>query len=106
MHYKFFESDNVEGFALLDRVVEWSKQEGLYVILDLHAAPGGQTGANIDDSSCPGSFRVAASETAYARNPRCCRISLLRQNFECSMFVAWSPHPTQVKRPGHNRPLV
>jgi hypothetical protein len=50
MHYKFFESANSEGFALLDRVVEWCRQEGLYVILDLHAAPGGQTGANIDDS--------------------------------------------------------
>jgi endoglucanase len=50
MHYKFFESDNAEGFALLDRVVEWSTQEGLYVILDLHAAPSGQTGTNIDDS--------------------------------------------------------
>ena len=50
MHYKFFESENAQGFALLDRVVEWSTQEGLYVILDLHAAPGGQTGANIDDS--------------------------------------------------------
>jgi Cellulase (glycosyl hydrolase family 5) len=50
MHYKFFESENAEGFALLDRVVEWSQQEGLYAILDLHAAPGGQTGANIDDS--------------------------------------------------------
>ena len=50
MHYKFFESDNSEGFVLLDRVVEWCRQEGLYVILDMHAAPGGQTGANIDDS--------------------------------------------------------
>ncbi len=50
MHYKFFESDDSEGFALLDHVVEWCRQEGLYVILDLHAAPGGQTGANIDDS--------------------------------------------------------
>ena len=50
MHYKFFESDDAEGFKLLDRVIEWSRQEGLYVILDMHAAPGGQTGANIDDS--------------------------------------------------------
>ena len=38
------------GFDLLDRVVNWSTQEGLYVILDMHCAPGGQTGANIDDS--------------------------------------------------------
>jgi endoglucanase len=35
---------------LLDHVVEWSTQDGLYVILDLLAAPGGQTGANIGDS--------------------------------------------------------
>lgn len=50
MHYKFFETENGEGFELLDRVVEWSRQEDLYVILDMHAAPGGQTGTNIDDS--------------------------------------------------------
>ncbi len=51
LHYKFFESDDAEGFTLLDHVIQWSHQEGLYVILDMHAAPGGQTGANIDDSS-------------------------------------------------------
>jgi aryl-phospho-beta-D-glucosidase BglC (GH1 family) len=50
LHYKFFETDSSEGFVLLDRVLQWSRQEGLYVILDMHAAPGGQTGANIDDS--------------------------------------------------------
>lgn len=51
MHYGLFESDDAEGFKLLDRVIGWSRAEGLYVILDLHAAPGGQTGANIDDSA-------------------------------------------------------
>ncbi len=50
IHYKYFESDNADGFAMLDRVVEWSREAGLYVVIDLHAAPGGQTGANIDDS--------------------------------------------------------
>jgi len=49
-HYKFFESDDAEGFALLDRVIQWAHQENLYIILDMHAAPGGQTGKNIDDS--------------------------------------------------------
>ena len=39
-----------EGYELLDRVVKWCKAEGVYVILDMHAAPGGQTGDNIDDS--------------------------------------------------------
>jgi endoglucanase len=37
------------GYELLDKVINWCKQEGLYVILDMHAAPGGQTGDNIDD---------------------------------------------------------
>lgn len=39
-----------EGFQLLDRVIDWCEKYKLYAILDLHAAPGGQTGANIDDS--------------------------------------------------------
>ena len=51
MLYSLFESDDAEGFKLLDQVIRWSRAEGLYVILDLHAAPGGQTGANIDDSA-------------------------------------------------------
>jgi len=51
MHYSFFESDDAEGFKYLDQVIAWSRAENLYVVLDLHAAPGGQTGANIDDSA-------------------------------------------------------
>jgi endoglucanase len=50
LHYSLFESDDAEGFKLLDRLIIWSRAEDLYVILDLHAAPGGQTGTNIDDS--------------------------------------------------------
>jgi hypothetical protein len=50
MHYDLFESEGSEGFRLLDRLIGWCRAEGLYVVLDLHAAPGGQTGANIDDS--------------------------------------------------------
>ena len=37
------------GWALLDRVIGWAKAAGLYIIVDLHAAPGGQTGINHDD---------------------------------------------------------
>src|ERR1700735_2760164 len=37
------------GWALLDRLVGWCREAGLRVILDLHAAPGGQTGVNHDD---------------------------------------------------------
>jgi endoglucanase len=50
LHYSLFESDDAEGFKLLDRLIAWSRAEDLYLILDLHAAPGGQTGTNIDDS--------------------------------------------------------
>jgi endoglucanase len=38
-----------EGWTLLDRLVEWCRVSGLRVIMDLHAAPGGQTGVNHDD---------------------------------------------------------
>ena len=50
LHYKYFLPGDNEGFALLDRVIGWSREAGIYVILDMHCAPGGQTGTNIDDS--------------------------------------------------------
>jgi hypothetical protein len=50
IHYKFFTKGNEEGFRLLDRVVSWAKADGMYVVIDMHQAPGGQTGTNIDDS--------------------------------------------------------
>ena len=31
-----------DGFARIDQLLAWSKANGLYLILDLHAAPGGQ----------------------------------------------------------------
>jgi len=39
-----------DGFALLDRCIDWCEEYRIYAFLDLHGAPGGQTGANIDDS--------------------------------------------------------
>jgi hypothetical protein len=50
IHYKFFTPGNDEGLDLLDRVVSWAKADGMYVVIDMHMAPGGQTGTNIDDS--------------------------------------------------------
>jgi endoglucanase len=56
-NYRLFTNENYcgqnnpnRGFELLDKVIGWCKKEGLYVILDMHCAPGGQTGDNIDDS--------------------------------------------------------
>lgn len=55
-NYRLFTHENYmgannpnRGFELLDRVLGWCKKENLYVILDMHCAPGGQTGDNIDD---------------------------------------------------------
>jgi endoglucanase len=47
-HYKL--ADDGELFPLLDRVIAWCRQAHVWVILDMHCAPGGQTGTNIDDS--------------------------------------------------------
>jgi hypothetical protein len=33
----------------MDRLIGWCRSENLYVLLDMHCAPGGQTGDNIDD---------------------------------------------------------
>ena len=49
-HWKFFDADDAEGFRIIDRLVQWARKDSVYIILDLHCAPGGQTGANIDDS--------------------------------------------------------
>ena len=55
-HYKLFTNDlymgkRNAGFEYFDRVIKWCKQENMYVLLDMHCAPGGQTGDNIDDSA-------------------------------------------------------
>lgn len=38
------------GLELIDRLIGWCREHGVWVVLDLHGAPGGQTGTNIDDS--------------------------------------------------------
>jgi aryl-phospho-beta-D-glucosidase BglC (GH1 family) len=40
-----------EGFRYLDHLVSWCGAAGIYVVIDMHGAPGGQTGQNIDDSA-------------------------------------------------------
>lgn len=47
--YYMGSSDPERGFIYLDRLVSWCKKEKLYLLLDMHCAPGGQTGDNIDD---------------------------------------------------------
>ena len=58
-----------EGFRLLDDLVRWCGKHNVYVIIDMHGAPGGQTGANIDDSANdqPELFMDPKYETAADR---------------------------------------
>ncbi len=56
------------GYELLDRLVSWCRDESVYVVLDMHVAPGGQTGDNIDDSwGYPFLYDNAANEDLTIR---------------------------------------
>jgi endoglucanase len=41
---------DMHGYKYLDSAINWCAKYNIYVLLDMHAAPGGQTGDNIDDS--------------------------------------------------------
>ncbi len=43
------ETNEQHGFELFDKLIGWCRSEQLSIILDMHCAPGGQTGDNIDD---------------------------------------------------------
>ena len=72
-HYKLFTDEDYmgltgaqDGFERVDTLVEWCRDNGLYLILDMHDAPGGQTGDNIDDSyGYPWLFESPASQEKY-----------------------------------------
>ena len=55
-HYEFFspiDSPGVfirDGFEIIDTLLVWCKRHNLYLILDMHCAPGGQNHGNISDS--------------------------------------------------------
>ena len=55
-NYKLFTDEDYmgqtgqkDGYERIDSVVSWCKANDLYLILDMHDCPGGQTGDNIDD---------------------------------------------------------
>jgi hypothetical protein len=55
LHYEYFinrdtpDEWNEQGFVLLDNVISWCAAAGIYAIIDLHAAPGGQSNNAISD---------------------------------------------------------
>ena len=57
LNYKLFTDEDYlgrnaaqDGFRIIDKIVRWCKAKHIYVILDMHSAPGGQTGGNVDNS--------------------------------------------------------
>lgn len=40
---------NEDSFRMLSQVLDWCEKYGLYAILDMHTAPGGQSGIKCDD---------------------------------------------------------
>jgi aryl-phospho-beta-D-glucosidase BglC (GH1 family) len=53
-----------DGFARLDQLLEWCRDAGIYLILDLHAAPGGQ-GNDSNISDYDRKFEVRPSKSPY-----------------------------------------
>ena len=61
-------NSNQDGFALVDSVVTWCRDNHLYLILDMHDCPGGQTGDNIDNSyGYPWLFVSEESQKLFCR---------------------------------------
>ncbi|MBW7889396.1 MAG: cellulase family glycosylhydrolase, partial [Bacteroidetes bacterium] len=53
MHWEYFLNSNgtfrEEGFIITDSLLQWCAENKIYLIFDLHAAPGGQSANNISD---------------------------------------------------------
>lgn len=55
MHYNLFAVNSnppvflEKGFQIIDSLLSWCEDNQIYLILDLHAAPGGQSNENISD---------------------------------------------------------
>ena len=74
-NYKLFTDEDYmglaaaqDGFARIDSVVGWCRDYGLYLILDMHDCPGGQTGDNIDNGyGYPWLFESEACQELFVR---------------------------------------
>ena len=65
MHYGLLSSApgaySEPGFAIIDSLLSWCEANQIYLILDLHAAPGGQNKDNISDYQGPPSLWESAT---------------------------------------------
>ena len=74
-NYKLFTDEDYmgqtgtkDGYERIDSVLSWCKVNNLYLILDMHDCPGGQTGDNIDDSyGYPWIYESEASQKKFCQ---------------------------------------
>ena len=74
-NYKLFTDEDYmgltgqkDGYQRIDSVISWCKANSLYLILDMHDCPGGQTGDNIDDGhGYPWLFESEKSQEQFCR---------------------------------------
>lgn len=59
---------NDDTLVWVDHCIDWCRRHSLYVFIDMHAAPGGQTGQNIDDSEADVPELFTKPEKAEALN--------------------------------------
>ena len=75
LHYEYFVNHytpdewNEQGFLLLDNVILWCAAAGIYAIIDLHAALGGQSNNAISDynDTCPSLWDSVANQDKTVR---------------------------------------
>ena len=104
IHYEYFVNEGSpdvwkdQGFLLLDDVIAWCKTEGIYAIIDLHAAPGGQSNNAISDydSSKPSLWESAANQTKA--------VELWRKLSERYKNEAWVAGYDLINEPAWNIP--
>ena len=67
LHYRDFSPNFMEfstdGFELLDSLVAWGNRYNVYLILDMHAAPGAQNTSDFSDSEFNGDSELFTSYT-------------------------------------------
>ena len=67
LHYRDFSPNfmefRTEGFELLDSLVAWGNKYNVYLILDMHAAPGAQNTSDFSDSELNGDSELFTSYT-------------------------------------------
>lgn len=67
LHYRDFSPNfmefSTEGFELLDSLIDWGNRYNVYLILDMHAAPGAQNTSDFSDSEINGDSELFTSYT-------------------------------------------